>query len=253
MNRKEILERFRIVEQSYNSTLEEIRNPLFKKSEIDINYGDFKNWERGGLLYKEMVSDDGKQYRMCYLEYVWIRIVEKLRLFGMEYEEINKVKRLLVLDTIEDHDLNYLEVLVLLQIQSESKVKLYFYKPSLLEEPTIESLMDVAFEGEDNNYLKDHISLSLYSIVEQFYNKDGFKVILNRAEHRMLTVLRNYKSKLEFVLIEQSGGLEIVLNLLDSKLVELEAILFELYRRDIWSRMIIQYKNGKEEVYHNDI
>ncbi len=62
------------------------------KTELDVIYTDFTNWERGNLLFIEEKIEKGKWKHLNFREYVWIKIVEQLRKYGFTYEEIKLYK-----------------------------------------------------------------------------------------------------------------------------------------------------------------
>lgn len=90
--------------------------PQFKITEIDIIYNDLKNWERANLLYTKLVTKDKSQYKLSYLEYSWIKIIQTLKTYGYTYEEIREIRGemfipnactreiQLFFDSIEDED-----------------------------------------------------------------------------------------------------------------------------------------------------
>jgi len=74
------------------SLAEKLRERVFLKTELDVVYTDFSNWERGGLLYKCDDATKGKWKTLNYFEYTWVKIVESLRGFGFSYESIQLIK-----------------------------------------------------------------------------------------------------------------------------------------------------------------
>jgi hypothetical protein len=82
---------------------EQLRERVFLKTELDVVYTDFSNWERGGLLYKYDDATKGKWRVLNYFEYTWVKIVERLRMFGFSYDYIRQIKSALFqeLDLIE--------------------------------------------------------------------------------------------------------------------------------------------------------
>ena len=69
-----------------------IKERTFLKTELDVIYTDFTNWERGNLLFIEEKIEKGKWKHLNFREYVWIKIVEQLRRYGFTYEEIKNYK-----------------------------------------------------------------------------------------------------------------------------------------------------------------
>ena len=79
-----------------------LREKVFLKTQMDVVYTHFSNWEREGLLYR-CDENKGKWKSLSYVEYTWVKIVESLRQFGFSYDYIKKMKHLLFdeIDVIE--------------------------------------------------------------------------------------------------------------------------------------------------------
>ena len=66
-----------------------LRERVFLKTELDIVYSDLVNWERSNLLSIGGDSDKGDWKKLNYVEYIWVKIIQELRQFGFNYEEID--------------------------------------------------------------------------------------------------------------------------------------------------------------------
>ena len=69
-----------------------LRERVFLKTEIDVVYSDLVNWERSNLLNIGGDSEKGDWKKLNYIEYVWVKIIQELRRFGFNYEEIENFK-----------------------------------------------------------------------------------------------------------------------------------------------------------------
>ncbi|MBH70406.1 MAG: hypothetical protein CMP69_04120 [Flavobacteriales bacterium] len=78
---------------------------VFSKTEIDVVYSDFTNWERNGLLDVINNHQKGSHKKLSYVDYVWVSIVKQLRGFGFSYDEIKSVKKTLFSNMFEDKEL----------------------------------------------------------------------------------------------------------------------------------------------------
>jgi hypothetical protein len=65
---------------------------VFLKTEIDVVYTDFVNWERNNLLFVDSDVEKGKWKKLNYFEYVWVKLVEQLRSYGFTYKAILTLK-----------------------------------------------------------------------------------------------------------------------------------------------------------------
>ena len=69
-----------------------LRERVFLKTEIDIVYSDLVNWERSNLLAIGGDSDKGDWKKLNYIEYTWIKMIQELRYYGFNYEDIQFYK-----------------------------------------------------------------------------------------------------------------------------------------------------------------
>lgn len=65
---------------------------VFLKTAIDVVYSDVSNWERSGLLLIGGDTNKGEWKKLSYFEYVWVKMIEELRQYGFNYDEINLIK-----------------------------------------------------------------------------------------------------------------------------------------------------------------
>ena len=72
---------------------QKLNERVFSKTEIDVVYSDFTNWERNGLLDISDNTKKGSHKKLSYVDYVWVSIVKELRSFGFTYDEIKLVKK----------------------------------------------------------------------------------------------------------------------------------------------------------------
>ncbi len=83
--------------------IEELRAPVFLKTELDVVYNDFVRWENNELLWPHVDFEKNAQRRYSYVEYTWLKIVEQLRFYGFAYHMIEDY--LLCLSEIIDNEL----------------------------------------------------------------------------------------------------------------------------------------------------
>lgn len=90
-------------EMVISNLLVKLNERVFLKTEIDVVYSDLVNWERSNLLNIGGNSDKGDWKRLNYFEYVWLKIIQELRVFGFSYEEIEQYKTELMSEiTLDD-------------------------------------------------------------------------------------------------------------------------------------------------------
>ena len=77
---------------------------VFSKTEIDVVYSDFTNWERNELIDISHKVKKGGHKKLSYVDYVWVSIIKQLRGFGFSYDEIKAVKAYLFTNAFKDKE-----------------------------------------------------------------------------------------------------------------------------------------------------
>jgi len=77
---------------------------VFSKTEIDVVYSDFTNWERNGLIDIAHNVKKGGHKKLSYVDYVWVSIVKQLRGFGFSYDEVRSVRSFLFTNVFKDKE-----------------------------------------------------------------------------------------------------------------------------------------------------
>jgi hypothetical protein len=72
---------------------DKLRERVFLKTELNVVYTDLVNWERSGLLSIGGASNKGDWKKVNYTEYIWIKIIEELRKYGFNYDEIELIEQ----------------------------------------------------------------------------------------------------------------------------------------------------------------
>ena len=98
----------------------QLRNRCFLKTQLDVVYTDFTNWERYNLLFIDHDVEKGMWKKLNYIEYTWMKIVEQLRKFGFPYDEIKLLKKNII---------NYIPTDELIKLSLSKKKELDELKP----------------------------------------------------------------------------------------------------------------------------
>ena len=98
----------------------QLRNRCFLKTQLDVVYTDFTNWERYDLLFIDHDVEKGMWKKLNYIEYTWMKIVEQLRKFGFPYDEIKLLKKNII---------NYIPTDELIKLSLSKKKELDELKP----------------------------------------------------------------------------------------------------------------------------
>jgi len=69
-----------------------LNEEVFLKSQIDIVYTDYINWERNGILLTSSDREKGTQNSISRKDYLWCKLVEQLRRFNVSVKDIATLK-----------------------------------------------------------------------------------------------------------------------------------------------------------------
>ena len=72
--------------------LEQLTDRCIKLAEMDVSYLDYQNWMRHGLLIEEQVDEKNTQKKLTYYEYLWVRMINDMSLYGISYKVIKNIK-----------------------------------------------------------------------------------------------------------------------------------------------------------------
>ena len=73
--------------------LEQLTDRCIKLAEMDVSYLDYQNWMRHGLLIEEQVDEKNTQKKLTYYEYMWVRMINDMSLYGISYKVIKNIKK----------------------------------------------------------------------------------------------------------------------------------------------------------------
>jgi len=75
---------------------EQLYQPIFLKTHLDIVYSDIINWEREKLLDIDFgiqdLEGEYKKTAISFIDYIWLKIVSQLRSYGFSYSDILLVR-----------------------------------------------------------------------------------------------------------------------------------------------------------------
>jgi DNA-binding transcriptional MerR regulator len=89
-----------------DNKLEVIRERVFSKTQVDVVYSDFTNWERYGLIDIKHNVGKGGHKKLSYVDYVWLSIIKELRSFGFTYDQIKECQQELFRNLFNRDDLS---------------------------------------------------------------------------------------------------------------------------------------------------
>ena len=70
----------------------ELQAPTFMRTKIDVVYSDLNNWDNEGLLYYSSDVKKGSQRKLSYIEYIWVKIIEELKKYNFNDEDIKSYR-----------------------------------------------------------------------------------------------------------------------------------------------------------------
>ena len=89
-----------------DNKLEVIRERVFSKTQVDVVYSDFTNWERYRLIDIKHNVGKGGHKKLSYVDYVWLSIIKELRSFGFTYDQIKECQKELFKNLLNRDDLS---------------------------------------------------------------------------------------------------------------------------------------------------
>lgn len=96
---------------------EKLNEKVYLKSQIDVVYTDYINWERSGILLTNSDKEKGTQNKISRKDYLWCKLIEQLRRFNVSINDISILKS-------EWIDVNYFpEIIKILKTNKSVKEK----------------------------------------------------------------------------------------------------------------------------------
>ena len=71
---------------------EKLNEKVYLKSQIDVVYTDYINWERSGILLTNSDKEKGTQNKISRKDYLWCKLIEQLRRFNVSINDISILK-----------------------------------------------------------------------------------------------------------------------------------------------------------------
>lgn len=182
----------------YNEKTKDFRKRLRVKNKRidsdDFTYRIINHWEKHGLIESEREGGTGWR-KICFLDGVWLHILNELRAFGLSIEIIKKIK----------HNLKYLHNQSG-KMEEWELFEFYIAHTMIPKDPVYflafrDGTCELATHGEYNSSMSmhtidNHIQISINEILQRMYpNKDlapkGLDIVqLSEKEMNLLTILR---------------------------------------------------------------
>lgn len=143
---------------------EQLHNPVFLLKDVGVLYRTVLHWDQQGLL--EHSREESQWRRYDYIQYVWIKIIDDLRTFGVPIPIIQQVKK----DILDKINLKWLFDLLKLHIEQAEHIRNDQHKQDLLD----------FLHSEEYEKLDDTLSVSILEllIVETLTNKVPVSLVI---------------------------------------------------------------------------
>jgi len=245
-----MLEIEQLLSQDYKTIKDSILNKQFTVKDIGTTYRWIRFWEEKNILLEK--SNNNKWRRYSFVEFIWIKIVEKLRLFNVSLKQIMEIKEQLLIDlhlyqfieskkvkdTIKNisqkENINFYNKLEDIDKKELSKIKVNLILLLIL----------------DAIILKNHISLLINNKNEIFIYKERLREELLQDEHYRSVLLSSHinisisELLIEFINMNELNLLQDKLNLITPK----ERQIIELIREDNVKSLKIIFNSKKMDV-----
>lgn len=235
-----------------------IQEKVFLKTEIDIVYSDIKNWERSNLLSEYNESEKGNWNKISYSEYVWMKIVEQLKDFGCNNEEVLLLKKQIVSKfKVKDYILLFDEIKKIIgdkdfEIYSQLYIELKNSDPEKEFNFNILDIfiVNIIYTGEQlslfirkddsqhflpfsNTMLKEYSNYSISSLVDDFLNFPFYNIPISNYVSKFLSNRKDVKHNLFTMILSEQ----------ESKLLKIIRKNFEKIKQ-----LKVKYKTGNIEL-----
>lgn len=246
---KTFSEGFNFLDSNDKEPLDAIRNPKYKRKDLNIEARLLNHWDKMDLLLKKNVN--GAIYTFSLAESFWIKIIQKLRSYNLPLDIIKELKEVLIgFSTAEQFSKIDSEIADYLKSMdasiSRGEIEKFFKSTEFLElfqklKPThIENiLLDLIITRSDNRILiNENGDVFFYN-----FEKHVDNVEYNKLLDEFLTKTYLSISLLEIIkeLIEELGEDECseYQNILTKK----EAIVLKLLKQEDISKIEITYND----------
>jgi len=210
--------------------LEKLNQRVFLKTELDIVYSDFTNWERADLISIGEKVEKGKWKHLSYSEYVWVKIVEQLRTYGFSYSEILSLKNQLQA---------YIPGAILIKKALKSKKELDEIDPeiSIALEANKDNLEFIKLFDNHSTYLDDFIvnAISYQHQTSILFFKDS-PGEYSHLSKKMLEVSEEKKFLDELIKYNSRTHLSVSINMIISKFIRTDEANFLMDKPALLSR-----------------
>lgn len=223
----------------------DVREKKFKVSDTNVKYRVVNHWEEKGLLPDNLRKDSDGWRRFSFVEFIWLKVVEQLRSFGVPIDVIKKAKDSIMVFDKDDNSYLLFEYYV-------AKARASTLDPYLVV--TQNGLSDIGSLGEIKNIKLFHgnqsyILISLKNIMERL----GLKVTepemlfsLTKEEAEILYTLR--LEDVDSVKIRMKNG---KINEIDTDKV-FSGINFDKLKKEIgesggYADITARFAGGKEQ------
>ncbi|HLO74624.1 MAG TPA: hypothetical protein VK164_11860 [Flavobacterium sp.] len=235
-----------------------IQEKVFLKTEIDIVYSDIKNWERSNLLSEYNESEKGNWNKISYSEYVWMKIVEQLKDFGCNNEEVLLLKKQIVSKfKVKDYILLFDEIKKIIgdkdfEIYSQLYIELNNSDPEKEFNFNILDIfiVNIIYTGEQlslfirkddsqhflpfsNTMLKEYSNYSISSLVDDFLNFPFYNIPISNYVSKFLSNRKDVNHNLFTMIVSEQ----------ESKLLKIIRKNFEKIKQ-----IKVKYKTGNIEL-----
>ncbi len=243
-------------ESNYVDTItleKKIKERVFTIQDIGVNYRWLDHWYSKGLLLSSYEKHKWKKFNL--IEYVWIKIILKIREFNMGLKTVAAVKELLDFDfkgdiLFKNHEINFNEIVPHFAPSEKSQpVKMLLNDPEILKKirearfNLLEMyIMEILLLGNCYSILINsdgtiiplkHTYLELFSDIEEFQNLIyGSYVSISITE-----ILRDYILEKD-VVIKNKKRLAL--------LTDEETIVLNTIRQDDLKSVLIKFDNNKK-------
>ena len=218
----------------------ELQAPTFMRTKIDVVYSDLNNWDNEGLLYYSSHVKKGSQRKLSYIEYIWVKIIEELKKYNFNDEDIKSYRD----ELFQIYPIDQLQQLILNQIVSQN------YSDEIIH--SIKSKINKILSDAKVTILEIAIYESLINQIETniLFFKESKNVIA--VNQNVIQTLQNQNSYEEYKLFLNETHLNLSLQPIINKFIERNSNLLDKKKTMILSedeyRIITEIRKRIKEI-----
>lgn len=222
-----------------------IREKKFKVSDTDVKYRVINHWEEKGLLPDKLRKDSEGWRRFSIVEFIWLKVIEQLRSFGVPIDTIKETKERIMWMDKEGEIYPLFEYYVAKARASTADPYVVITQDGLSDLGTLGEIETIKLLYGNQSY----ILISLKNIMEKLclkVTKPKMLFSLNKNESEILEIIRS--EDVDSFKVEMKDGK--INNIVTDKVfpgIDLARLTKEMEKSGSYFDITAKYEKGKAQ------